>query len=117
MKRRFVVLDRDGTIIRESSYLADPGRIELIPGAPGALRGHMDMRLGLAVITNQSGVGRGLFSEEELDRMHARLREILDGEGVRLDGIYYCPHKPADDCSCRKPAIGLLSQASEELGF
>jgi D-glycero-D-manno-heptose 1,7-bisphosphate phosphatase len=117
MRRRFVVLDRDGTIIDECSYLSDPDQVKLLPGAAEALRRLKGMGLGLAVVTNQSAVGRGLFSEQRLKEIHQRLGEILKSEGIQLDGLYYCPHKPEDECWCRKPGIGLMKQASDELGF
>lgn len=117
MKRRFVVLDRDGTIIEESMYLSDPKQVKLLPGAGRALRDLSQMGFGLVVITNQSGVGRGLFDEETLRRIHERLHEYLKLEGVRLDGVYFCPHRPDDDCSCRKPKLGLITKAGKELGF
>jgi D-glycero-D-manno-heptose 1,7-bisphosphate phosphatase len=75
------------------------------------------MGLGLVVVTNQSAVGRGLFGEGRLKEIHDRLCEILNSEGVQLDGLYYCPHKPEDDCLCRKPSTGLMKKAAEELSF
>ncbi len=117
MKRRFVILDRDGTIIEESSYLSDPEQVRLLPGVGRALRELKEMGFGLVVITNQSGVGRGFFDEEQLRRIHERLRQQLESEGVCLDGIYFCPHRPEDDCLCRKPKLGLIQKASEELDF
>ena len=117
MKRRFVVLDRDGTLIEECSYLSDPDQVKLIPGAAAALRRLKALGLGVVVVTNQSAVGRGFFGEKRLEEIHHRLREILESEGVQLDGLYYCPHKPEDECGCRKPHIGLMKKASEELSF
>ena len=116
-QRRFVVLDRDGTIISERNYLSDPRHIELIPGATGALRQLYDMRLGLVVVTNQSGIGRGFFDEARLGLIHQRLSELLEAEGVHLNGIYFCPLTPADNCPCRKPRAGLLELAAQELDF
>ena len=116
-ERRFVVLDRDGTIIEEREYLFRPEHVRLIPGAADALRELKRLGFGLVVITNQSGVGRGFFDQSELDRVHERLGQLLLQEGVRLDGMYVCPHKPEDDCLCRKPRLGLLQQAAAELGF
>jgi D-glycero-D-manno-heptose 1,7-bisphosphate phosphatase len=75
------------------------------------------MGFGLVVITNQSGVGRGFFDEDQLRRIHERLHQQLEAEGVLLDGLYFCPHRPDDDCSCRKPNLGLIQKASQELGF
>ena len=116
-RRRFVVLDRDGTIIVERQYLSDPRQVELIPGAASGLRQLSEMGLGLVVITNQSAVGRGFFDQARLDLIHQRLCELLNAEGVHLDGIYVCPHTPEDACPCRKPRPGLLELAAQELGF
>ena len=115
--RRFAVLDRDGTIIAERHYLSDPDQVELIPGAAWALRRLRELGLGLTVMTNQSGVGRGYFSEERLGLIHRRMCDLLEAEGVTLDGIYYCPHTPDDGCDCRKPKPGLLERAARELDF
>ena len=116
-QRHFVVLDRDGTIIVERQYLSDPSEVELIPGAASGLRQLSEMGLGLVVITNQSAVGRGFFDQARLDLIHRRLCELLNAEGVHLDGIYVCPHRPEDDCPCRKPRPGLLELAAQELDF
>jgi D-glycero-D-manno-heptose 1,7-bisphosphate phosphatase len=116
-QRRFVALDRDGTIIKECEYLSEPEQVALLPGVGAALRELQQMGFGLVVITNQSGVGRGIFDQAQLERVHERLRELLEKEGVHLDGLYVCPHKPDDDCACRKPRLGLLRKAAGELGF
>jgi histidinol-phosphate phosphatase family protein len=115
--RRFVVLDRDGTIIVERHHLSDPAGVELIPGAAAALRDLGALDLGLIAVTNQSVVGRGGLDEPTLERIHERLRSALAAEGARLDGIFVCPHRPEDGCSCRKPRTGLLERAARELGF
>lgn len=117
VKRRFVVLDRDGTIIEEVSYLSDPKQIALIPGAGKALRDLGAMGFGLVVITNQSAVGRGYFDEAQLTRIHDRFLEVLRAEEITLDGLYFCPHTPQDQCFCRKPRTGLIQKASEDLNF
>jgi D-glycero-D-manno-heptose 1,7-bisphosphate phosphatase len=111
------VLDRDGTINVERHYLATPGEVELLPGAAEGLRHLRDLDLELIVITNQSGVGRGYFTEHTLALIHDRLIECLDAEGVRLTDIYICPHVPTAGCACRKPGPALLEQAGREHGF
>jgi len=116
-ERRFIVLDRDGTVIEDREYLSDPAQVTLIPGVGAALRDLRKMGFGLVVITNQSGLGRGFFDQARLERVHERLNELLEREGVQLDGLYVCPHKPEDDCACRKPGLGLLQKAAGELGF
>jgi len=112
-----LVLDRDGTIIEEREYLSDAAGVKLIPGVGAALRELKKMGFSLVVITNQSGIARGFFSEAVLQEIHARLEQLLAEAGVRLDGIYICPHRPEDDCRCRKPKLGLLQQAAHDLGF
>ena len=116
-QRRFVVLDRDGTIIEEREYLSEPEQVKLIPGVAAALRELRRMGFGLVVITNQSGIGRGFFDRGQLQRVHQRLEELLQAEGIRLEGLYVCPHTSDDDCACRKPKLGLLQKAAEDLGF
>jgi len=116
-QRRFVVLDRDGTIIEEREYLSDLEQVTLIPGVGAALRELRRLGFGLVVITNQSGIGRGFFDRSQLQRVNERLEELLQAEGIHLDGLYVCPHTPEDDCSCRKPKLGLLQQAGDDLGF
>ena len=115
--RQFTVLDRDGTIIVERHYLSEPGQIEFLPGSVRGLRQMSAMGLGLIVITNQSGVGRGFFDHTRLDLIHRQFCERLKAEGVHLEGIYYCPHLPEDNCLCRKPSPGLVQQAARELHF
>ena len=116
-QRRFVVLDRDGTIIEERHYLSDPDQIKLIPGAAGALRALKKLGLGLVVVTNQSAVGRGFFSEARLTEIHRRLLQMLAAENVEVDGVYFCPHVPDDRCLCRKPQVGMVQKAAQELSF
>jgi D-glycero-D-manno-heptose 1,7-bisphosphate phosphatase len=116
-QRRFVLLDRDGTLIVERNYLSDPRDVELLHGTTKGLRQLSELGLGLLLITNQSGVGRGYFDESRLDLVHQQLVTLLASEGVRLDGIYYCPHTPEEGCGCRKPNPGLVAIASSEHGF
>lgn len=115
--RRFVLIDRDGTINVEKHYLSDPDQLELIPGTAEAIRALRKAGFGVAIITNQSGIARGYFDLARLEQIHARLREILAAEGAQVDGIYICPHGPDDDCTCRKPLPGMIEQAVAEHGF
>ena len=116
-EQQFVLLDRDGTIIVERNYLSDPDQVELLPGVAEGLHRLQNMGLGLVIITNQSGLGRGYFHEAQLDRVHQRMKTLLQAEDVILDGIYVCPHRPEEHCSCRKPNPGLVLAAASELGF
>lgn len=116
-ERQFVLLDRDGTIIVDRHYLSDPAQVELLPGAAEGLRRLQDLGFGLVVVTNQSGIGRGYFDEAQLARIHQRMNALLQGEQIWLKGIYFCPHRPEEYCSCRKPEPGLVFAAASELGF
>lgn len=115
--KRYVILDRDGTVVRDRHYLSQPEQVELLPWAAEGLRAMQAMGLGLVIATNQSGVGRGMFDSTRLDAIHQRMCDLLGAEGVTLDGIFSCPHVPEDDCDCRKPRTGLVEQASRRVGF
>jgi len=115
--RRFVLIDRDGTINVEKHYLSDPDQLQLIPGVGPALRRLTQAGYGIAIITNQSGIARGYFNLERLEQIHDRLNAMLAAEGVTVDGIYICPHGPDDDCDCRKPLPGMAEQAMADHGF
>jgi len=109
--RPWVLLDRDGTLNREVEYLARPEQLDLLPGVGAALRRLQALGCRLIVVTNQSGIARGYFTSGDLDTIHERLRHLLADEGVTLDGLFHCPHGPADACRCRKPGIGMFEQA------
>lgn len=115
--KHYVILDRDGTIIIEKGYLSDPDEIELLPGAIEGLLKLQSFGLGLIIVTNQSAIGRGFITEKRLSEIHNRLKMLLSQEGVILDGIYYCPCLPEDNCECRKPKPGMVELAARELGF
>jgi D-glycero-D-manno-heptose 1,7-bisphosphate phosphatase len=114
---RIAILDRDGTIVIDRGYLDDPSGLEFEPGAAEGLQWLYSHGYRLVVITNQSGVGRGYFPLERLQAMNARLNEMVERAGARLESIYFCPHSPDTGCDCRKPAQGLLRHAATELGF
>ena len=117
MRRRFVILDRDGTLNVERHYLSDPNDLELLPGVCRGLRRLRALGMGLVVATNQSAIARGFLDRARLDEIHARLRMLLSSEDIELDGIYVCPHHPSEGCRCRKPAPGLIEQAVLHHGF
>ena len=112
-----VILDRDGTMVIDRGYLADPDGLAFLPTAPEALRWLYDRGRRLVVVTNQSGVGRGLFSIEQVEAMNVRLYEMVESAGARLSKIYFCPHAPEANCICRKPNLGLMARAAAELNF
>lgn len=112
-----IFLDRDDTIIYDRHYLRDPEQIVLIPGVAEALRRFHEQGFLLIVVSNQSGIARGLITEHELKLVEDRLNEILLSHGVKLDGVYYCPHGPDDGCDCRKPKTGMATKAKQEFGL
>lgn len=112
-----VILDRDGTIVVDRHYLADPAGLEFLPGAAEGLKLLHQQGHRLVLITNQSGIGRGLFSEAQLEAVHVRLRQMMRAAGAPLEAIYYCPHAPEAACECRKPGSKLFWRAAAELGF
>ena len=121
-KWQAVFLDRDGTINEEAGYLDRMEKLRLLPGAAGAIRRINESGLMAVVVTNQSGIARGLFDEAFVAQVHARLREMLRAEGALIDAFYFCPHHPTEGrgaylrtCDCRKPAPGMLFLAAEEL--
>lgn len=115
--KRFILLDRDGTLVIHKPYLSHPDQIELMPRAIEALREFKRMGLGVVIITNQSGIGRGYFDIKTLEKIHQRLTDLLAEEGVFLDDIYFCPHAPEDDCLCRKPKVELIEKAAKKHNF
>jgi D-glycero-D-manno-heptose 1,7-bisphosphate phosphatase len=114
---KVVILDRDGTLVIDRGYLADPAGLEFEASAANALRLLYSRGYRLVVVTNQSGVGRGFFPRERVLEMNDRLLAMAGEIGVKIEGIYFCPHAPEAGCECRKPAQGLMRQAAAELGF
>jgi D-glycero-D-manno-heptose 1,7-bisphosphate phosphatase len=113
--RSLILLDRDGTINAEVDYLSRPEQLRLLPGAVAGLRRLSRAGFPLAIVTNQSGVGRGYFTAERLAEIHRELTRQLSEEGVALAGIFHCPHRPVEKCACRKPEPGLALQAATAL--
>lgn len=121
--RPAIFLDRDGTLIEEAHYLSDPAGVRLLPGAVAALRWFRDAGFVCVVVTNQSGIGRGLFSEDRMHEIHAEMERQLAEEGAAVDAIYHCPYAPASDDPAvighpdRKPAPGMLRRAAHDLNL
>jgi len=115
---RAIFIDRDGTINVDKDYLTDPDQLEFIDGSPEAVALANRLGLKVVVISNQSGVSRGIVTADQVDAVNARLIEMLEEKGARVDAIYYCPHHPkygdAVQCTCRKPDIGMLLRAKAE---
>jgi len=113
--RPAILIDRDGTLIEERNYLADPEGVALIPGAAAAIAAANRVGVPVVLVTNQSGIGRGYFGEAELAAVNRRTEELLAAEGAHLDGLYHCPHAPDAGCNCRKPEPGMALQAAADL--
>ena len=115
--RRAAFLDRDGTLIIDADYLARPEGVQLIAGATDAVRRLNDAGVVVVVVTNQSGIARGLLTEDDYARVEERVRLVFAEAGARIDATYHCPHHPAitGACECRKPAVGMYEQARDEL--
>lgn len=118
MVERAVFLDRDGTVIVECEYLSDPEQVQLIDGVPEALRRLHAAGWKLVIVTNQSGIARGLYTTEAFQTVQQRVEQALSAEGVTFDAVYYCPHHPdfTGPCECRKPGPGMYRRAERELG-
>ena len=114
---KLCILDRDGTINEDSAeYVKSPGEWMPLPGALEAIATLNHAGWHVVVVTNQSGLGRGLFDVAALNAMHAKMHSMLAAVGGRVDAIFYCPHAPDDDCHCRKPNPGLFEQIAERYG-
>jgi histidinol-phosphate phosphatase family protein len=111
---RAVFIDKDGTLIRDVPYNVDPRHVSLTKGAGAALRRMKNEGYQLVVISNQSGIARGLFEEKDLLAVNRQIQRLLAPYGVEVDAFYYCPHGPGDECSCRKPKPGMILQAADE---
>lgn len=122
--RKAIFLDKDGTLIPNIPYNVDPEQITLMPGAVAALSRLEAQGFIFVVISNQAGVARGIFQEEELRPVRRKIESLFKTEALQLAGFYYCPHHPEGsvaefrrDCSCRKPAAGMILQAARDLSI
>jgi D-glycero-D-manno-heptose 1,7-bisphosphate phosphatase len=117
--RPAVFLDRDGTLIHDRNYLADPAGVELFTGAAEAVARLNRAGFFVALVTNQSGIGRGYFTEAQYQAVHQRLVALLAAEGARLDAVYHCPLAPdaPDPGAMRKPGAGMFLRAAREHGL
>lgn len=108
-------LDRDGVVVVDRHYLADPDKVELVPGATAAMLRAKEAGFLLIGVSNQSGLGRGKFGFADLAAVMTRLDVLLEAAGVPFDAFHYCPHAPGEGCRCRKPALGMRDDAAVRL--
>ena len=119
---KVIFLDRDGTLNVEVNYLHRKEDLVLLPGVPEALKAFKDQGYKLVVITNQAGVARGYYTEEDVKELHRYMNELLAGQGAGIDAFYYCPHHPEHGigkykipCHCRKPETGMFEMAEQDV--
>jgi D-glycero-D-manno-heptose 1,7-bisphosphate phosphatase len=112
-------LDRDGTIIEEEHYIANPDDVVLVNGAVAGLHALRAAGFKLVIVTNQSGIARGLYTEADFEAVQNRVRQLLEKEGITIDALYFCPHHPdfTGPCDCRKPSLGMYRSAERDLGI
>jgi D-glycero-D-manno-heptose 1,7-bisphosphate phosphatase len=118
---RAIFIDRDGTLNEDIGYVSSPDRLVLFPWAAEAVRLINESGAKALIITNQSGIARGMYTEDDLDKIHSRMIELLARDGARIDAVYFCPHHPEVGdaryrviCDCRKPRPGMVNAASRE---
>jgi histidinol-phosphate phosphatase family protein len=115
--RRALFIDRDGTINRDCPYCHSVSQLEIYPDIPGIIREYNDKGYIVVVVSNQSGIGRGYFTKDECDTFNEEIRRRLKESGAGIDAFYYCPHRPEENCRCRKPGTGLVEKASRDLSI
>lgn len=116
--RPAVFLDRDGVLNRDSEdFVRTVDDVEMLPGVPEAVKALNDAGFLTVVVTNQSGIARGFFTEDVLTQIHRKLIPQVESDGGRISGIYHCPHLPEVGCECRKPSPGMLIRAAREHGI
>jgi D-glycero-D-manno-heptose 1,7-bisphosphate phosphatase len=111
-----VFLDRDGTVMEDAHFIKSPNQVRLIPGAAAAVKRINDARVPAIVVTNQSGIARGIFKAEDYEAVRRRFESLLEAHGAHIDASYYCPHHPSvAPCDCRKPATKMFEDAMRDL--
>lgn len=116
---KFIILDRDGTIIEDRGYVHKTKDLKFLPGAIEGLKEFQAAGYKFIIITNQAGIARKIFNSDQLKNFHAKLTSRLNIQGITIEKIYHCPHHPqfTGPCECRKPAVGMVKIASQELDF
>ena len=117
MASRAVFLDRDGTVVDDPGFLHEPGKVKLLPGAAQAIKKLNEHGFLVIIVTNQSGIARGLYTVGDYESVQRRLIELLEKQGAHIDGAYFCPHHPqfTGRCDCRKPGSKLFQEAQQAL--
>jgi len=114
MKKRAVFLDRDNTLIFDPGYIHEAEKVRLLKGVGEGLRLLKEAGYLLIVVSNQSGIGRGYFTEKEFWEVNKRLNELLKPFGVQIEDFFFCPHRPEEGCRCRKPETAMVETAAQK---
>lgn len=110
-----VFVDRDGVINQDlGKYITKPKEFFFLPGAVEALKKLHNSDFKVLIITNQGGIGKGIYTEKDVEDIHKKMYKLLEKEGIKIDGLYYCPHHPKEDCGCRKPRLGMVNNAIKD---
>ena len=114
-----VFLDRDGTLMEDAHYIKSPKEVRLLPGAAAAVKRINDAKVPAIVVTNQSGIARGIFTVADYEAVRSQFESLLNAEGAHIDASYYCPHHPSTTgtCSCRKPGTKMFEDAMRDFGL
>ena len=115
--RKALFIDRDGTINRDCPYCQDISQLFIYPDIPEIISEFRKKGYLAIVISNQSGIGRGYFTKDECDRFNEEIKMRLSAMGAKIDAFYYCPHRPDENCRCRKPGTGLVEKATSDLNI
>ena len=116
-KKPAIFLDRDGTINKDIGYLSDPHQFEFLPYAIAGLKKLYDMEYRLIIITNQAGIGMGYYTREDFYKVNKQMLKGLSQNNILIDKIYFCPHSKSEKCNCRKPEIGLVERAQQDINL
>lgn len=110
-------LDRDGTLNEDLGYVGKPEDVRLLPGVLEAVKQLKNLGFLIVVVSNQSGVGRGYFTQRDVEEVHEKVRSDFLNAGAAIDAFYYCPHRPDEGCCCRKPATGMVMAAAKRFNI
>lgn len=116
-KRKAILVDRDGTINVDCHYCSDVSKLIIYPDIIPLLKEYQDRGYLIIVITNQSGINRGFFTEEDLRRFNEAVEKALRENGISIAAFYYCPHRPDENCDCRKPRTGMVERAIRDFNL
>ncbi|MCP4293455.1 MAG: HAD family hydrolase [bacterium] len=116
-ERPAIFLDRDGVLVKDCHYLSDPEKVEILPGVVEALKKFRQAGFLLIGVSNQSGLGRKMISENEFHSVMVKMDDLFEKENLSLDAFYFCPHAPDDHCQCRKPLPGMLQEAGQDFSW